>query len=106
MTPKEEERERLANRLKEYRKRLALSQQELAKKVNKPQTVISSWERGVGAPDANELPMLAKALEVSYDDICGSPSTKSKDRELLDAFHNADEITQRNVKLLLGIKEE
>ena len=106
MSIKDEERERLASRLKEYRKRLSLSQQELAKKVDKPQTVISSWERGVGVPDANELPVLAKALEISLNDLCGSPEATSKDTELLDAFHKADEITQKNVKLLLGIKED
>lgn len=106
MNLKELERERLAQRLKEYRKRLSLSQQELAKKIGKPQTVVSSWERGVGVPDANELPTLAKALDISLSDICGFPDSNSKDKELLDAFHNADEITQKNVKLLLGIKEE
>ena len=40
-----QERERLAARLREYRKLLGMSQQELAKKINTPQTTISAWEK-------------------------------------------------------------
>lgn len=97
------ERERLAARLKEYRKELKLSQKELADKLGKAQSVISSWELGTGVPDANQLPAIAKALGVSLGDICGIPEIKSSDQILLDAYHNANEITQQNVRLLLGI---
>lgn len=106
MTEEERQRERLANRLKEYRKLLNLSQKELADKLGKAQTVVSSWEIGTGVPSANQLPAIAKALEVSVDDLIGTPSIKSKDAELLDAFHKADKTTQRNVKLLLGIEDK
>ena len=97
------ERERLALRLREYRKALNLSQKELADKLGKAQTVISSWEIGTGCPDANQLPAIAKALGVSISDICGIPDLNSFDKMLLDAFHQADKVTQNNVKLLLGI---
>ena len=99
------ERERLAARLKEYRKELDLSQKELADKLGKAQSVISSWELGTGVPDANQLPAIAKALGVSLGDLCGIPEIKSSDQILLDAYHNANEITQQNVRLLLGITE-
>lgn len=104
MSLKDSERERLANRLKEYRKLMKLSQQELADKLGKNQTVVSSWERGVGVPDASQLPAIAKALNVSVTDLCGSESSKSIDIMLLDAYHEADKTTQRNVRLLLGIE--
>lgn len=104
MTEEERQRERLAARLKEYRKLLNLSQKELADKLGKAQTVVSSWEIGTGVPSANQLPAIAKALEVSVDDLIGTSSLKSKDAKLLDAFHKADKTTQRNVKLLLGIE--
>lgn len=99
------ERERLAARLREYRKDLKMSQKELAKKLGKAQTVISSWEIGTGVPDASQLPAIAKALGVSLGDLCGIPGIKSSDQILLDAYHNANEITQQNVRLLLGITE-
>lgn len=50
MTEEERQRERLAARLKEYRKLLKLSQKELADKLGKAQTVVSSWEIGTGVP--------------------------------------------------------
>lgn len=99
------ERERLAARLKEYRKELNLSQKELAEKLGKTQSVISSWEIGTGVPDASQLPSIAKALGVSLGDLCGFPEVKSSDQILLDAYHKANEVTQQNVRLLLGITE-
>ena len=100
------ERERLAARLREYRKEMKMSQKELAEKLGKAQTVISSWETGTGIPDANQLPAIAKALGVSLGDICGIPEMKSSDQILIDAYHQADEITKKNVRLLLGITEK
>lgn len=98
-----QERERLAARLREYRKLLGMSQQELAKKINTPQTTISAWERGVAMPDANQLPEIASALEVSFSVLCGLPDEKNEDRILIDAYHVADDITKKNVRLLLGL---
>lgn len=106
MTEEERQRERLSARLKEYRKLMKLSQAELAKKLGKAQTVVSSWEIGTGVPSANQLPAIAKALNVSVDDLISSPGIKSKDAELLDAYHQADKTTQKNVRLLLGIEEK
>ena len=101
---KDQERERLAARLREYRKLLGMSQQELANKINTPQTTISAWERGVAMPDANQLPEIAYALEVSFSDLCGIPDENSEDRALIDAYHKADEVTKKNIRLLLEIE--
>lgn len=103
MTEQEIQRQRLAERIRIYRKAIGLSQKELAEKLGRAQTVVSSWEIGTGVPDANYLPTLAKALEVSIADICGSPDIKSEDAKLLDAYHRADETTQKNIRLLLGL---
>lgn len=100
------ERQRLASRIREYRKAADLSQKELADKIGRAQTVVSSWEIGTGVPDANQLPAIAKALGVSVADICGIPDLNSFDKELLDAFHGADKITQNNIKLLLGLNDK
>ena len=102
---KEIQRQRLSDRLKEYRKALGMSQKELAEKVGRSQTVISSWEIGTGVPDAYYLPTLAKALNVSVADICGLENTKGDDDKLLDAYHKADPTTKRNVRLLLGMEK-
>jgi len=103
MSIKDNERDRFAERLKEYRKRLLLTQQEFADKIDRPQTVVSSWERGAAMPPANQISTIAKALEVSIEDLCGSANVSGKDQELLDAFHKADAITQKNVRTILGM---
>ena len=103
-TIKDQEKERLAARLREYRKLLGMSQQELADKINTPQTTISAWERGISMPDANQLPEIAYALEVSFSDLCGVPDGNSEDRALIDAYHKADEVTRKNIRLLLDIE--
>lgn len=99
-----DERARLAARLKEYRRLIGLSQQQVADKLHKPQTTISAWERGVAMPDANQLPEIADVLGVSFLDLCGVPDAHSNDKKLIDAYHRADETTQRNVRLLLGLE--
>lgn len=99
------ERERMALRLVEYRKRLQMSQLDFSKKIGKAQSVVSAWEKAQSSPDAELLPSIAKALEVSVSDICGQADTTTSDQELLDAFHNADLITQNNIRLLLGLEK-
>jgi transcriptional regulator with XRE-family HTH domain len=99
------ERERMALRLIEYRKALSMSQADFAKKINKAQSVVCSWEKAQSSPDADLLPTIAKALDVTVSDLCGQADTSTSDQQLLDAFHEADIITQRHVKLLLGIPD-
>lgn len=98
------ERERMALRLIEYRKRISLSQKDFSVKIGKAQSVVSSWEKGLSSPDAELLPSIAKALHVTVSDICGQADTKTSDQILLDAYHNSDIITQKHVRLLLGIE--
>jgi len=99
------ERERMALRLIEYRKALSMSQADFAKKINKAQSVVCSWEKAQSSPDADLLPTIAKALDVTVSDLCGQADTSTSDQQLLDAYHEADIITQRHVKLLLGIPD-
>lgn len=91
------ERERMALRLVEYRKRIQMSQLDFSKKIGKAQSVVSAWEKGQSSPDAELLPKIAKALDVTVSDICGQADTKASDQVLLDAFHDADIITQKGI---------
>ena len=98
------ERERLALRLVEYRKAIQMSQKDFAEKIGKAQSVVSSWEKGQSSPDAEMIAPIAKALEISVSQLCGQADTPSSDQRLLDAYHEADIITQKHVRLLLGIE--
>ena len=51
------------------RKRIGLTQAELAEKLNISHKTISKWENGQGYPDITHLPMISKLLGVSIDDL-------------------------------------
>lgn len=55
--------------ISDLRKKSALTQAELAEKLNISNKTISKWENGQGYPDITHLPMLAKCFGVSIDDL-------------------------------------
>lgn len=59
------------NRIKELRKKLGLTQDELGKKFKEPKdiAIISRWERGVNKPTADSLLELAVILGVPATEI-------------------------------------
>ena len=56
-------------RLYELRTKKNMTQDELASKVGVSRQAISKWERGEGLPDLYNISLLAKALNVSVDDL-------------------------------------
>lgn len=61
----------LAEKLYELRKTNALSQDELADKLNVSRQAISKWERGESLPDTENLIQLSKLYNVSIDELVG-----------------------------------
>ena len=59
----------LKNRLKEYRKELGLSQDELAKTVGVSRNTISSIETGQFCPTAKLALVICIALDKKFEDI-------------------------------------
>lgn len=58
-------------KIKEIRKKLNLSQVELAKKLNTSQNTISNYEAGNTQPSIEMLVNIADVLNVSLDYLCG-----------------------------------
>lgn len=58
-------------RLKEVRRSKAISQKELAKRINVSQATISKWENKFMEPNLLRLVDLALALKVSTDYLIG-----------------------------------
>ena len=52
-----------------------LSQQELAARMGVAPTAISNWEHEVALPRARQMPMLAKAVGCSIDELFAQPAT-------------------------------
>ncbi len=59
----------LHNRLKEYRLKSKLSQQELAEKVGTTRQTIIAIEKGVFNPTAKLALLLAYALDCSFEEL-------------------------------------
>lgn len=81
------------------RKRIGLTQQELAQKIGCNQHSVSSWENGTREPNIQTLCALADIFDVSLDKLVGREIAKNNERILQDmkVFGN-DEIF--NIKKL------
>lgn len=64
------------NRLRQKRNNNNYTQIMLAEETNIPQTTISLWERDKGSPDVIELPLLAKALNCTINELIGEEKQK------------------------------
>lgn len=53
----------------EQRKKLGLTQQELAQKLNITDKVVSNWETGRSLPDTSMILPLADALNISVEEL-------------------------------------
>lgn len=63
----------------ENRKRLGLSQKELADRLNIPDKAISKWERGLSLPDISMLIPISALLDVSlYDLLTGGEANEQE----------------------------
>ena len=59
----------IGEKIKEYRKLKGLTQKELAKKIGMGDTTIANYEKGFRTPKKNTLFKLAKAFDISIDDL-------------------------------------
>ncbi len=55
--------------LKKIRESRAITQMELAEKINVPQSTIACWETGRAYPRAEKLQAIAKALGCTIDEL-------------------------------------
>ena len=52
-----------------YRKRIGVSQIELSRRLGVTPQAVSKWEREICCPDILFLPMLARLLEITVDQL-------------------------------------
>ncbi|MBO4440346.1 MAG: helix-turn-helix transcriptional regulator [Spirochaetaceae bacterium] len=71
----------LGNNIKIFRKKLGLTQEELASRLCVTSQAVSKWESEAGLPDTAQIVPLAKALNVSIDSLFGI-DTDDYDRDL------------------------
>lgn len=61
-------------RLKDLRNKQHLTQNEIAISLGVSQNTISQWETGERLPRADKLPLLAKILDCTVDDLLATQS--------------------------------
>lgn len=83
----------LSQRLKNARKRLKLTQEDLASKVNTTKGTISNYENGHSTPSNEMLVLLSNRLEVTTDYLLGNSDIPEKTAdEEFDSFANDPEL--------------
>ena len=79
----------IANRLIEIRKRVGLSQEDLADKLGISRQAVSKWERAEASPDIDNLVALAKLYGVTMDDLLNTEKSVDeifKEKDKADAW--------------------
>src|SRR5574344_275143 len=69
----------IGNNISKYRKKINMTQLELADELNYSDKAVSKWERGDGAPDIEVLLKLAGIFGVTLNDLCYEFPEKSKE---------------------------
>ena len=59
----------LGNQIREFRKAMHLSQDELAEKVLVARQTISNWENGKNFPDIQSLLLLSELFQITLDQL-------------------------------------
>ena len=80
-----------AKNLRRYRKRKNYSQEKLAKELHYGYTAIANYESGRNEPSIDDLIRLAKALNVTVDELIGMKFT-SKEEKLTGAITSEDAV--------------
>lgn len=79
----------LGNDIKTFRKKLGLTQEELASQLYVTSQAVSKWESENGLPDTAQIVPIAKALNVTTDSLFGMDSnTTDYDKEEAEKIKN------------------
>ena len=68
-------------RIKEYRSAAKMTQGALAEKVGVTNRAVSNWESGVNGVDVDLIPAICAALNVSPNELLGTPAKESLSQE-------------------------
>jgi transcriptional regulator with XRE-family HTH domain len=78
------------------RKKLNISQSELAKRTNVSRTIIGNYERNENTPSIDILLKIAKEFNVSVDFLIGEGQLSSYDKEVLKRIDDIEHLPQED----------
>ena len=61
----------LGKRIMQHRKRLGLTQEQLAERIGVSAQAVSKWENDLSCPDISLLPVLAEIFGITVDELLG-----------------------------------
>ncbi|MBR3817571.1 MAG: helix-turn-helix transcriptional regulator [Clostridia bacterium] len=108
----------IGERIAYYRRLNAMTQEELAKRLNISTQAVSKWEQKITSPDIMLLPELASIFNISIDELFGKKVNTEPvfnlvdnvpwgdDRQIRIAVYHGKKLTQQSVyELQDGINE-
>lgn len=99
----------IGERIRTYREKNGLSQQQLGEKIGVSNNRISNWEQGFNRPNADILAALCTALNVSPSLLLGvhlsDDELSETERNVINAYRSKPEL-QQAVNILLGIDDK
>lgn len=99
----------LGERIQFFRKKIGMTQKELADILNIKVNRLSGWEKGASRPAADYIGLLCQALNVSPSELLDVRLTEEEytyqEREVIRAYRDKKEL-QHAVNVLLGLEDE
>ncbi len=92
--------------MRESRKKIGLTQIELAELLGTSQKVITNYERNLRKPSVDKLPEIAKVLKIELDELLGvtkrdeeAPRVahNTREKQMLEAFQKLKPADQRAI---------
>ena len=81
-------KENIARNITAYRKRINLTQLQLAERLNYSDKAISKWERAEGVPDTVIMLKLCEIFNVTLNDLVADKPKKEKKPTLRNSINN------------------
>ncbi len=79
-----------ANRLYQYRKKMGISQEELASRIGVSRQAVSKWERAEASPDTDNLIELSKVYGVTLDEMLQGSEVSAQSEARTSDTNTAD----------------
>lgn len=85
----------IGSRIAFYRKLNAMTQEDLASRLNISTQAVSKWEQQLSSPDISLLPVIAEVFGISIDELFGTSPHTEPVFELVDSVPWEDDRTIR-----------
>lgn len=94
-----------AKNLKRIREMRGMSKEELGRRVGVSGVTVGYWEEGRNEPLMGKIELIAKALNVTLDELIFEKKPENED-EIVEQIKNASEERREAIRAILSLPEE